>query len=130
MKIIHDWPPNIEEIEKVFTFTRKVIFAYYPNIYNPDGVELDDYHVGHEQIHLKQQEEMGVEEWWQKYLTDSAFRLSREIPAYREQYQMYAGRVNDLERVHSYGRKLAEALSGDTYGYCIEFQDALKEITA
>lgn len=132
MKEVFEYPPNIESIRKVFTFTRKVIFAYGDILYNPDHVRLDPYIIAHEEVHQMQQAAMtgGVEEWWKQYLLSPNFRLMQEIPAYREQYRRAAHYIKDSNKIYGYGRALATALSGDTYGNCISFDEALNEITA
>lgn len=136
MEIILDYPPNIEEIRKVFTFTRRVIFAYDGAIYNPDRMPLTTPIVEHERVHFKQQEAMGNDEWWRRYLADPVFRADQELPAYRAQYRSAAPMIRKkhaLEARHlclEYAKKLAEALSGDTYGHCISFDEALNYITS
>lgn len=52
------------------------VYAKYPLA--PD-VEV------HEAVHVEQQLVIGPKIWWEKYLTDKAFRLSQEVPAYRAQ---------------------------------------------
>lgn len=136
MKIILDYPPNIEEIRKVFTFTRRVIFAYDGNIYNPDRMPLTTPIVEHEKIHFEQQRRIGNDEWWRLYLADPEFRVTQEIPAYRAQYRCAAPMIKKKDPhmgAHlclEYAKKLAEALSGDTYGHCISFDEALSFITS
>lgn len=134
MKIILDYPPNIDEIRKVFTFTRRVIFAYDGNIYNPDRMPLTTPIVEHEKVHFEQQRRIGNEEWWRLYLADPEFRALQEIPAYRTQYRVARPMIlkkNPRDGRHlalDYAKRLAEALSGDTYGKCISYDDALQFI--
>lgn len=81
-------PPMVETCEKNFgaSWDRGTIFAYkdtihakYPSRITPD-VEA------HELVHLKQQREFGdADQWWFRYLGDSAFRTSQEIEAYKAQ---------------------------------------------
>lgn len=127
MKIIIAQPPNIEEIRKVFTFTRRVIFAYGDVIYNPDNINLDAAMIAHEHVHFEQQSAMGVERWWEEYLRNPEFRLRMEIPAYRMQYEV-AKHVFHGRLTPGYAEALAKALSGDTYGYCISYSEAFKFI--
>lgn len=130
MKIIASQPPNIDAIRKVFTFTQRVIFAYGDSIYNPDNVRLDSAMIVHEEVHEKQQAEIGVEEWWTMYLQDSNFRAEQEKPAYRAQYREGKKFIFNQERKNKYAMRLAEALASDTYGYCISLGDAFKYITS
>lgn len=134
MKIIAAQPPNIEEIRKVFTFTRRVIFAYDGNIYNPDRVPLTTPIIEHEKVHFVQQARIGNAEWWRLYLADPEFRALQELPAYRAQYRSAAPIIrkkNPRDGRHlciDYAKRLAEACSGDTYGKCVSFDEALRYI--
>jgi hypothetical protein len=130
MKIIKDYPPNIEEIQK--TFGRKAIanavFTYAPHVYYPDGRELPEHLVAHEQTHLGQQGDKPAE-WWGRYLVDPQFRLEQEVEAYRVQYQ------NALETLPRKTRRqllqqISRDLSGPLYGYIINFDQAKEAITA
>lgn len=56
------------------------IHAKYPDRVTKD-VEV------HEQVHMEQQAVMGVEVWWQLYLTDAKFRTNQEIRAYKAQLE-------------------------------------------
>ncbi len=67
-------------------FEAGMVFAYYPYIHVYRG-SLDEDIAVHECIHLGRQKEMGVEVWWEKYLTDDKFRLNEELLAYRAQYR-------------------------------------------
>ena len=84
-EIIKDYPPNIEDIRKVFNPPETVCFSYGDKIYNPSGNELNDDILVHESVHEKQQKNNPVE-WWNKYLTDKEFRLEMEVEAYATQY--------------------------------------------
>lgn len=128
MQIVVAQPPNIDAIRKVFTFTRRVIFCYGDVIYNPDDILIHEPMVRHEEVHQKQQAAIGVEAWWDKYLADKEFRAQQEIPAYRAQYR--ARQNTQIDASFRYARALAQALSGDTYGECISYQDAFRLITA
>lgn len=130
MKILNEYPPNIEAIRKVFTFTRRVIFCYGDYIYNPSGVFVDRAMIVHEKVHSDRQKEIGVRDWWNKYLADPEFRIQEEVLAYGAQYKTFSKYASNKEVSIEYAKKLATALSGDTYGNCISFKDALLFITS
>jgi hypothetical protein len=93
-EVINEYPPNIEEIRKVFDMgDRDIVFTYGVTLYNPKGNSIPHHLMVHEKVHQRQQLAMGVEEWWRKYLADEEFRLSQEIEAYREQYKFVKERV-------------------------------------
>jgi hypothetical protein len=77
MEIIHDFPPNFDEIEKVFgSIPITVVFTYGSKIYAPGHGDISENLMVHEQIHEAQQAEAGgPESWWKRYLEDPIFRL-------------------------------------------------------
>lgn len=129
MKTVKAYPPNIEEIQKIFgrKAIAHAIFTYAPHVYYPDGGELPEHLVAHEQTHLSQQGDKPAE-WWERYLVDQQFRLEQEVEAYREQYQ------NALETLPRKVRRqllqqISRDLSGPLYGYIIKFDQAKEAIT-
>lgn len=129
MKILKDWPPNIKEIKVRFPdMGNQVLFAYGNVIYSPSTYDIPDYLIAHEEIHEKQQGVMGVEEWWNKYLTDDKFMLEQEVEAYHAQYEFYCERESNLNLRYKMLASCAKALSGPTYGYSIGRAHALFRI--
>ncbi len=128
MKIINDFPPNVEEIRKVFKFGKNTVFAYDDNIYNPSGIFIDPSLLEHEKTHLLQQQNCGVDRWWKRYLTERAFRASQEIPAYQNQYNELKKHIKDRNKLFRYVVELAKDLSGETYGNLMTFNEALEII--
>lgn len=57
-----------------------------PNIYLSDKAYDDPYEramtVAHEEVHIRQQTDMGLTKWMLRYFTDGAFRLDQEAEAY------------------------------------------------
>ncbi len=125
MKIKDEYPPNIEDIKKVFTNLEKhkPIFCYSDTIYNPFKVNVTpDLHV-HEGVHQRQQGDY-PDVWWYKYLTDMSFRLDQEIEAYGEQLKFVKdngvrGKLFDWIK-----DKIAMSLSSDLYGNIISYAKA------
>ena len=90
MKIIHERPPNFEDIQKVFPMADNygVIFAFNGAIYSPSGVEIPYPLMKHEEVHISRQgatEDDSIK-WWAKYLKDISFRYSEELEAHRAEY--------------------------------------------
>ncbi len=128
MKIVNEFPPNFTNIEFVFPNLRehKPIFAYGDTIYNPYEIEVGKDLEIHEEVHSKQQGD-DPETWWNKYLTDTEFRLSQEIEAYGTQYAFAKKYVN--RKLSDWLKdKLAKALSGKLYGELLSFQEAESKI--
>lgn len=97
MEIVNEFPPNIEKIKAKFGDKEisHAVFTYGDKIYNPQKFDIQDHVVAHEQVHRIQQEEIGVEAWWDKYLNDSKFRLEQELEAYSVQYRFIRSRFNN-----------------------------------
>lgn len=103
-----------------------VIFANGDKIHSKYQLTYDL--LAHEEAHLRQQKEIGLDEWWDKYFEDDKFRLEQETEAYQEQYRSVCLNVtdrNDRARSLFY---MAQAISGTNYGRMIPYSDALKLI--
>jgi len=130
MKIVIDYPPNIEKIKEAFGEIRpSIVFTFGDTLYNPGNGNISDDLMVHEEIHMKQQGD-NPEAWWEKYLMDSTFRLHEELEAYRNQYKQFwsHSKNRDRQRSFMFATKLAIDLSGPIYGNIIGFQDALNMI--
>lgn len=128
MKIIHTPPPIFPTLQKKFgvKWDQGIIVTYFPHVYCKTDISPDL--VIHEGVHLTQQEEMGVEAWWDRYLSDPHFRLSQELEAYQVQYRWAIDNMNRQGRKQLL-RKCAKDLSGDIYGRIISYQDAYDKIS-
>lgn len=122
MKEVHQWPPNIQEISKVFPLDKfNPVFTYGNILYNPLRKSLPTDLIRHEEVHEKQQEKMGKDNWWKLYLEDKKFRLEQEVEAYREQARFvetyYNRKMRKLIR-----KELPKHLSSALYGNLINKQ--------
>lgn len=121
MEIVKALPPNYEQISKRFHFsslpaTFNPVFAWGDKIYNPTGHPIPKDIMIHEEVHQKQQEQIGLERWWEYYLTNDGFRLEQEVEAYRVQYKWIAensSRNVRREMLQSIARDLSSALYGN-----------------
>ena len=127
MQIKKELPPNHEAIKKVLKPTKNTIYCYGDIIFNPSGLPISDDLMAHEEVHSKQQEPMGVENWWKLYLEDSKFRLDQEIEAYKAQVKYAKDNYQRWLR-----KKIMEVivihLSSDLYGNLITKEEAKKLI--
>ena len=124
MKIVNEYPPNIKEIKKRFDVPRNAIFTY-GDLYNPNGVEISEHLLRHEEVHAKQQGD-NPEVWWERYFEDSEFRLSQELVAYRKQIKSFKASTKNREEIAQYIFRLASDLSSKMYGSIISFPEAIK----
>lgn len=132
MKIIKGWPPNLMKIAKVFpgAMSDTVIFAYAPDIYCPGQDNLPPQLVAHEGVHIARQLDMGVEEWWDRYLVDAEWRYHEELLAHRAEYKMICelnpSRQTRRAALKIVGKRLASAM----YGKMVTLDRAMKDIAA
>jgi hypothetical protein len=120
---VKDWPPHIEKIRKVLNPPPTACFTYGDKIYNPSGNELTPDILIHEGVHEKQQSAMGVEAWWNLYLSDLTFRQTEEVEAYATQYN-WVKKKGRAKIVKMYLDHLADLLSR-MYGLEIDSFQAL-----
>lgn len=128
MSIRRVFPPNYDKIKTFFKLDGSEVFSYYPDIYNPMGIELGGDLIAHEQVHLRQQEEIGVEKWWNLYFLKPVFRAAVEVEAHQAQYQTAMKLIKDRNKKAIYLSKLAESLSGIQYDKVMSYSDALRVI--
>ena len=88
----------------------------YPHIYYPESVidpNLAIYKdiVIHEQTHLRQQTEMGLEKWMIRYLTDPGFRVDQECEAVANQIMSVPYQYRILKTM------MSQMLGGSIYMY-------------
>jgi len=106
------------EYKKHFEITEKTIFALYPYIYT--NYKLTPDLLVHESTHLKQQKNLGVDEWVNRYIDDIDFRILQEIEAYKNQINSIKDR-NQRERMKVWA---SQTLSSSLYGSIINYQEA------
>mgnify|MGYP001572978364 CR=1 FL=1 len=133
MRIVNAPPPNYIAISDRFKLAKlkdfNPVFAYGDIIYNPTGDPISEDLMIHEEVHSRQQMEIGVEEWWNLYLESDSFRLEQEIEAYSAQYQYICQHGNREMRRKELDR-LASNLASGLYGSIIKKKDALELIQA
>lgn len=128
-----EFPPNYTDIITILPDVKNQtngVFSYYPDVYNPSGVELRVETLAHEEIHLNQQEEMGVKIWWKRFLTEPHFRFQQELPAYRKDYQTFKKYNKGNQQHFDYLRYCARQLSSPMYGDIITLSEAMRAIKA
>ena len=129
MRIVRDKPfPLLDRVRKQFTIDEScTVFAYGEDLYAPADIELPPDLLIHEAIHAVQQTS-GKDEWWERYLTDEAFRLAQEVQAYRAQYQWVCMSLKDRNARSRFLTRIAKDLSSPTYGSICSFSDAYRLI--
>lgn len=129
MTIKEESPPNYLDIVKVFGYLtdKKPVFCYGNTIYNPFKVEVTPDLEIHEDTH-RQQQSTAPDIWWDKYLTDTTFRLNQEVEAYSKQYQFACKLVDEIKGGSRMKKaileSIAKSLSGEMYGNIITYSQA------
>lgn len=59
LRVVNEWPPNIEAIRAVLDPKSTTTFCYGSTVYNPSGKEIAPEILYHESIHTEQQGEIG-----------------------------------------------------------------------
>lgn len=125
MMIVQALPPNYGRVVARFPKASRpgTVFAWGDRLYVPNGSAVSPELAAHEGIHGVRQIEMGVEAWWDRYLSDDSFVLTEEIPAHHAEYSNYCEH-------HSRGRsrflkEVAKRLSGPLYNHPVTFDRAL-----
>lgn len=123
-------PQHIEEKAlKLFdaSFDDTVVFAYGDKIHTII-LDIPKDIIVHEKVHLRQQKEVGLDEWWDKYFSDTDFRVDMEAEAYGAQFKYLKSMRRDRNWRFKKLRKLAKKLSGDLYGNAIPMSEAMSII--
>ena len=130
MKVVVDWPPNIEQIEKydpAFRSRSNVVCTYGDTIYNPHDVNISDDVLVHEKVHVSQQVNYpgGPAAYVERCFTDRQFFLASEVEAYKvqAQYMLKKGQSNVWVR-------LAGRLAGPMYRFGISNVEAMRLLRA
>lgn len=128
MNTVINYPPNIEEIRKVFKLPKGVIFTYGNTIYNPHSIRLTKPLLAHEEIHSIQQREYGIVTWWDRYLIDPEWRLGQELEAHRAEYRKFCELSFSREKRNKFLFEIASRLASPLYGKLVTIRNAMAAI--
>ncbi len=132
MKIIHERPPNFEDIVKVFPMADNygVVFAFNGAIYSPSGNEIPYSLIKHEEVHCARQggTEAGSIEWWEKYLKNMEFRYSEELLAHQAEYRACIENALNRNMKRRALKQIAKRLASPLYGKMVTKKQAQLEI--
>lgn len=123
MKVVDEFPPNIDEIKQIFPIgSEQPVFAYGDTIYNPYKLPIPDDIIVHEEVHCRQQKDQ-PDWWWKKYLVDSEFRKDQEAEAYAAQYN-FVRQITNAKLAKECLFDLSSGLSGPLYALGIPYYEA------
>jgi len=119
MKIIKENPPFYNNIiEAGMNPHSEAIYAYGDIIYNPANIFIPDYLLIHEEVHSKQQGN-NPKDWWDRYLSDSYFRIEQESEAYAKQYDFMSSKIKDRNQRYKLLLNISNILASPIYGNII-----------
>ena len=129
MKVVNDFPPNIELIAQVFRLSGREIFAYGDTIYNPSGGNVSRSLLAHEMVHSVQQG-TDPDAWWDRYLVDPPWRFQQELEAHRAEYRhvVESGAYSRNQR-RAILKQIAKRLASPLYGRLASYEKCRHLIT-
>lgn len=116
--------PLYTEYEKYFKLNEGTIFAFDNKIYTTNDLPED--YIEHEKVHLRQQNNIGCDNWVALYMRNKEFRLKQELEAYRYQLSV----IKDKNKRSKAKTEFAKILSSEMYGNMVteeEAKELLKE---
>lgn len=118
-------PPIYFKIRKQFDVSwDKGLIITYGDTYHCKH-DIPDHFIAHEEVHMRQQKEYGIEMWWHNYLLHPDFRLFQEVEAYRAQLSFVLERYGREKFLVIY-RECAGLLSSAIYDNLVTFDRALE----
>jgi hypothetical protein len=132
LKIVNEAPPAdlLAAIVKAIPAVaecRRPIFTYGDRIFNPSGSGIDPELYAHESVHSERQGRH-PNPWWERYLSDPAFRLEEEMLGHVAEYLTYCTTHLDRNKRTMALHRIALRLAGPLYGGLITYPDAKAEI--
>jgi hypothetical protein len=131
MQITTTIPPVFEAAHKQFQINdNSTVYAYGDTLHNPANIYLEIDILVHEETHMMQQQvyEGGAKGWWERYLSDPAFRTSQEIEAYGEQYIYFCYINHDRNAQARQLMEIAKVLAGPMYNTGMGTTEAMTKV--
>lgn len=129
--VIKDRPPVYDQIVAAIGVPpESAVYTYGDVIYCPSSATISSDVAAHEEVHVKQQAEIGRDEWWRRYLAEPSFRYEQELAAYREQFRFVKRAFKDRNAQTRAVVDLARSLSSAMYGRMVGFHEAMNAIKA
>ncbi len=132
MRVSNSKPAIFERIKERFpdvtdeSWKRGVIMTYGDTAYCSKKLGRDE--IVHEEVHFEQQKKWTPAVWWEKYLSDDAFRLEQELEAYKRQFRFMDKNYNNKEWIAMAKTFHIKALCSPQYGSVISEAEARKAL--
>ena len=98
MNIVHDKPPNWDELVAAFPRAAelsRLYCAWGDRIYSIAGDTPPPEIMAHEYVHCARQKD-DVRGWWRRYIDDPVFRLKEEVQGHKAEFARIALGVSRL----------------------------------
>lgn len=126
MKVVNDWPPNIDYLEEKYPAlrTRKPYICYGDTIYNMTGEDVPKHVHVHEEVHSGRQLSYpgGVDAYIERYATDKDFARDEEVLGYAAELQYLI--AQDRKQLSSHLHKVSSKLADPFYGFNLSVAQA------
>ncbi len=117
--------PLLEKYKAVFPVNENTAFPYNHVIYTDKPESITPDLLIHEEVHFKQQDEIGLDTWIDNYFNDIAFRIKMELEAYKAQIKYFKDDKNTQDMIRV---ECAKALSSNLYGNVLTYKEAYSEL--
>lgn len=130
MHVRNTYPPNYDAIVAAIPAVKGkvgIVFTYGDTVYAP-GIRhaLSADLLDHEATHYRQQQKVGIDNWWAEYLADKQFRFDQELEAYRVQWRTIAT-YNRADRKFLLNH-IAKDLASSWYGNIVSSKAEAKDL--
>ena len=127
MRIIYERPPMYDEIAARFPIAGKpVFFSWGDVIYHPMGVTISPHLMLHEAMHGERQIKLGVERWWEAYISSDHFRLIEETLAHQVEYRSLLRAAYNRHGRRGALKQVAKRFASPMYGRMVSAAKAKK----
>jgi hypothetical protein len=128
VSVIADFPPNFDRIDAKFMLRQRgltPIFAWGNDIYNPYCVQVPRHLMAHEAVHGERQKVIGIDAWWDMYITFDQFRLVEEVVAHRAEMEALLFEHGDnRSNRRTFLSQTAQRLKAPLYMYKLPIDEA------
>lgn len=124
MKISNEKPAIFKKCQEAFgvDWDSGVIIAYGDTVYTKSkGISPDL--IVHEMTHIRQQEQIGKDVWWDRYIADKDFRLQQEMEAYENQCKYIRTHIMNIKKRIFLFEHIWSSMSR-LYGHMITYEKA------
>lgn len=119
----YEKPPIFDRLFQQFGIDwNNIIITYGDTIYSREPISIIKN--AHEMVHVKQQEEMGRDRWWELYFDNPRFRLLQETEAYQAEAKFIKTLTKDREKLYKALKGIRLDITSSIYGNMCTYEEA------